>query len=137
MWITKWNDFSHNTSTILMSTTTLPWSTAASSPQLSCKIPDSFSGSEATITDDIFFQQNQKLFLLGVVYKEQHPIVHKIVSVMPIKQWDLKQQPTYQVGLILSMRKKVQFSGNSWCSCWALWSPKTFNIPKNIYYLNM
>ena len=55
----------------------------------------------------ILLQQIKKLFALRVVYEEQYAEVHKHVAAMHIKWWDLKQQPIYQVRLILFVLKEA------------------------------
>ena len=55
----------------------------------------------------ILLQQIKKLFVLRVVYEEQYAEVHKHVAAMHIKWWDLKQQPIYQVRLILFVLKEA------------------------------
>ena len=41
-----------------------------------------------------------------MVYEEQQVEVHEHVVVVRIKRWDLKRQPAYRVGLILSVLKE-------------------------------
>ena len=95
-----------NISTILMSTTASPRSTAAASSRLPSKVSDSFSDSAATIADNNFILTKKKIFVLGVVYEEQHEEFHKHMVVVRIKRLDLKQQPTYRVCLILFVLKE-------------------------------
>ena len=60
----------------------------------------------------VLLKQIEKLLVLGVVYDEQPAEVLEYVAIVRIKRWDLKRQPTYQVGLILIMLNKCSIFRN-------------------------